>query len=198
MTLKKLISYFKYHAWGHLTFSNAERRPENQWTDISGEALRMRNSTLQRCRLHRTIHEKICRCIYPVCLEVLSIYGFNLQVIENKLPRKVFEEKWSQHFRTLQRVKRGDTRMSCGIVMTRESRRDCWTVHLDNMGEPKESIELWWRNGLENVNFGYTRGNWRISRLNLVTVLEVDNNRVILGYRGNCFWNKRKSEETGV
>jgi len=160
MTLKKLITFFKYHAWGHLTFSNKERRPENQWTDISGEALWMRNSTLQRCYLQRTIQEKIRRCIYPVCLEMLSIYGFNLQLIENKLPRKVFEEKWSQHFRILHRVKRRDTRRSCGIVMKRESRRDCWTVHLDNMGQPKESTEFWWRNVLENIKFGCTRGNW--------------------------------------
>jgi hypothetical protein len=43
--------------------------------------------------------------------------------------------------------------------MKRESRRNCWTGHLDNMGEPKESIEFWWRNVLENVNFGFTRGN---------------------------------------
>lgn len=34
-------------------------------------------------------------------------------------------------------------------VMIRESRRDCWTMHLDNMGEPKESTEFWWRNVLE-------------------------------------------------
>jgi len=80
-------------------------------------------------------------------------------VIENTLPRNVFDGKRSQHFRTLHTVKRRDTRRSCGIVMIRESRRDCWTAHLDNMGQPKESTEFWWRNVLENVNFGYTRGN---------------------------------------
>jgi hypothetical protein len=135
--------------------------------------------------MHRTIQKKICRCIHPVCLEVLSIYRFNLQVTENKFLRKVFEEKWSQHFRTLHRVKIRDTRRSCGIVMIRESRRGCWTVHLDNMGEPKESTEFWWWNVLENVNFGYAGGTWRIRRRNLVMVFEFDNNIVILGYRGN-------------
>jgi len=44
-------------------------------------------------------------------------------------------------------------------VMIRESRRDCWTPHLDKMGEPKESTEFWWRNVLEKVNFGHTGGN---------------------------------------
>jgi hypothetical protein len=44
------------------------------------------------------------------------------------------------------------------------------------MGETKESTEFWWRNVLENVNFGYTGGKWRKMRRNLVTVFEVDNN----------------------
>jgi len=43
--------------------------------------------------------------------------------------------------------------------MIMESRRGCWTVHLDNMEEPKESTEFWWRNVWENVNFGYAGGN---------------------------------------
>jgi hypothetical protein len=55
-------------------------------------------------------------------------------------------------------MKLRDIRRSCGIVMIRESIRDCWTVLLGNMEELKEYIEFWWRNILKNVNFGHTEG----------------------------------------
>jgi hypothetical protein len=70
--------------------------------------------------------------------------SFQFTMIENRLLRKVlaFEEKWSQHFWTLHRVKLRDTRRSRGIVTIRESRRDCWTVHLDNIGRAKGNHKI--------------------------------------------------------